>query len=145
MRAPKPLGMRSPPCPKSRRGSVRYARVSRVTPDKLVARVARHKPTMDAVADNSAWAIKITHAKACSTALDNPERKKLLFFLEKSAERAEAAAAVGSKEMLMATPAACVPVARQETEVLEEPARLELGAEVSAWLDFSPCVPPCAI
>ena len=65
MVASTPFGVRSPPCPKARRGSVKYCAVSRVTPDKFLARIAAHMPTMDAAFDNQAWVVKIDLASQC--------------------------------------------------------------------------------
>ena len=125
MVASTPFGVRSPPCPKARRGSVKYCAVSRVTPDKFLARIAAHMPTMDAAFDNQAWAVKIWHRRACGAPLSGKKRDALLARLEEAAKRAEADAAPRAKVGCMATPAAVAPVARQETEFLE-PAR---GAE----------------
>ena len=101
---------RSPPCPKSRRGSVRYPRVSRKTPDKLLARIAALKPTTTAAVDNEAWALKIFHLRASTISIHEPKRKELIALLESAAERAEAANAERTEEVKMATPAAGAPV-----------------------------------
>ena len=136
---------RPPPCSKSRRVCAHYPRVSRATPDRIIARFAALKPTTTAATSNETWALMIAWSRASTTALGNPERKELLVLLKKAAERAEATAAARSKEASMATPAAGAAVARQETQVLKEPARSELGGEVSARLDDSPYVLPCAL
>ena len=140
-----PPPQRSPPCPKSRRGGVRYARVSRATPDRLFARIVAIKPTTSAATSNETWVLNIFHGLASTTSIYNPKRKKMVVLLEKAAERAEAAAAARTKEVKMATPAVNVPVARQETQVLKEPARSDLVGEVSQWLVCNMYVPPCAL
>ena len=136
---------RPPPCSKSRRVSARYTRVSRATPDRVIARFAALKPTTTAATSNETWALMIMWQRASTTGLLNPERKVLLARLEKAAKRAEATAAARSKEASMATPAAGAAVARQETQVLKEPARSDLGGEEPTWLVGSPHVLPCAI
>ena len=136
---------RPPPCSKSRRVSARYTRVSRATPDRIIARFAALKPTTTAATSNETWALMIFWQRASTTGLLNPERKVLLARLEKAAKRAEATAAARPKEDNMATPVAGAPVARQETQVLKEPARTDPCAEVSQWLADSPSVPSCAI
>ena len=60
-----------------------------------------------------------------------------------SAEKA--AVAARPKEIFMGTPAVGAPLAHQETFVLKELARAELGGEVSEWLVSSPRVPPCML
>ena len=45
----------------------------------------------------------------------------------------------------MATPAVGTPVVCQETQVLKELARSQLGGEVSTRFVGSLCVPPCAL
>ena len=136
---------RSPPCPKSRRRSVRYMPVSRKTPDRLFARIAAHKPSTTVRRVVEAWALKIFHGRASTMSIHEPKRKELIALLESAAERAEAAAAARTEEVKMATPAAGAPVARQETQVLKEPARSGLGGEEPVWLVGSPYVPLCAI
>ena len=123
----------------------RYTRVSRATPDRIIARFAALKPTTTAATSNETWALMIIWQRASTTGLLNPERKVLLARLEKAAKRAEATAAARPKEVKMATPAAGAPVARQETQVLKEPARSDLGGEEPTWLVGSPYVIPCAI
>ena len=136
---------RPPPCAPSRRVRARHARVSRATPDRIIARFAARKPTTTAATSNETWALMIAWSRASTTALGNPKRKELLVLLKKAAERAEATAAARSKEASKATPAAGAAVARQETQVPKEPARSDLGGEEPAWLVGSPHVLPCAI
>ena len=136
---------RPPPCSKRAGRSARYVRVSRATPDRIIARFAALKPTTTAATSNETWALKICWQRASTTGLRNPKRKELLVLLKKAAERAETTAAARSKEASMATPAAGAAVARQETQVLKEPARSGLGGEVPQRLVESPYVPTCAL
>ena len=138
-----PYGLRSPPCPKARRGFVKYKAVSRVTPDKFLARIEANRPTMGTAVDNKAWALFFLHRSACGASLKGEKRAALLVRLETAAKCAETEAALRAKVGGMATPAAVAPVARQETEFLKEPARSELGAEVSERFAVGPHVPPC--
>ena len=93
MVAAKPYGVRSPPGPKSRIRAVRYPRVSRVTPDKFLARIDAHRPTPRTAGNGAAWVARVVHFKACGTALGNPKRAELLEHLASIAERVETEAA----------------------------------------------------
>ena len=80
---------RSPPCSPRRIQSARYARVSRVTPDKLLARLLTRIPTTAEPTTLSEWSIMILYQKACKPADVNPRRQQMISILEKKAEALE--------------------------------------------------------
>ena len=63
---------RPPPCSPRRIQAARYARVSSVTPDKLLARLDALIPTTALVGDANVWSIMILYKKACKPA-DEPQ------------------------------------------------------------------------
>ena len=112
------------------RGSLRFKkawsppsrdpRFSRYTPDRLRDRVAAGSCTAAPVGDVGVWATRILHTKARKTPIFNPERAQLLALLEERAEAVEGDGGESGEKVNMASPAATAPVARVETENVQE-------------------------
>ena len=114
---------------------VRHCAVSRVTPDKFLAVIVAHKSTIDAAVDNETWAVKFLHRKACGASLEGGKRAALIVHLKRlRSAPTETGAAARKNVGGMATPAAVVPVARQETEVLRSLRALSLAQRCASGL-----------
>ena len=136
---------RSPPCSPRRIQSARYARVSRVTPDKLLARLLTRIPTTAEPTTLSEWSIMILYQKACKPADVNPRRQQMISILEKKAEALEKTVTEPRLVAHMATPAVGARVARQETEIVKAPTRAVFDSDVSVPHDGSLAALSCKL
>ena len=136
---------RPPPCSPRRIQAARYARVSSVTPDKLLTRLEAHIPTTALVGDASVWSFMILYKKACKPADVNPQRQQIISIMEKKVEAFEKTVTEPRLVAHMATPAVGARVARQETEIVKAPTRAVFDSDVSVPHDGSLAALSCEL
>ena len=108
-------------------------RFSRITPDKLLARIeAASAQRCNVVGRKEMWAANLMHTKARKLPHHTRERRRIIALMEEKASAVEDAAE--KPQLNLASPAPLKPVAPHETEAVFPAKRARFGGECSGLI-----------